>query len=51
MSKRMTRSSLVLLALLGIAPLLGACHTVAGAGQDVSRTGQVIERTANQATP
>jgi predicted small secreted protein len=51
MSKRMTLSSLVLLTLLGIAPLLGACHTVAGAGQDVSKTGQVIERTANQATP
>jgi predicted small secreted protein len=51
MCKRMTLSSLVLLAFLGIAPLLGACHTVAGAGQDVSKTGQVIERTANQATP
>jgi predicted small secreted protein len=51
MNKRMALSSLVLLAFLGIAPLLGACHTVAGAGQDVSKTGQVIERTANQATP
>jgi len=51
MCKRMTLSSLVLLAFLGIAPLLVACHTVAGAGQDVSKTGQVIERTANQATP
>jgi predicted small secreted protein len=51
MCKRMALSSLVLLAFLGIAPLLGACHTVAGAGQDVSKTGQVITKTANQATP
>jgi predicted small secreted protein len=51
MSKRMMLSSLILLAFLGVAPLLGACHTTAGAGQDISKTGQAITRTANNATP
>jgi predicted small secreted protein len=51
MYKRMTLSSLILLAFLGVAPLLGACHTTAGAGQDISKTGQAITRTANNATP
>lgn len=51
MCKRMTLSSLILLAFLGIAPLLGACHTTAGAGQDISKTGQAITRAANSATP
>jgi predicted small secreted protein len=31
---------LTLIALAGAAPLLGACHTTAGAGQDISATGQ-----------
>jgi predicted small secreted protein len=39
MYKRMMLSSLILLAFLGVAPLLGACHTTAGAGQDISKTG------------
>jgi predicted small secreted protein len=51
MYKRMTLSSLILLALLGVSPLLGACHTTAGAGQDISKTGQAITRSANNATP
>jgi predicted small secreted protein len=51
MSKRTALPSLILLAFLAIAPLLGACHTAAGAGQDISKTGQAIERTANKATP
>lgn len=51
MYKKMTRSTLVVLAFLSLAPLLGACHTTAGAGQDISKTGQAITRSANNATP
>jgi len=40
-----------LLLLLGIAPLLGACHTTAGAGQDISATGHAITHDANANTP
>ena len=39
------------LALLAAAPLLGACHTTAGAGQDISATGKTIEHAADKATP
>jgi predicted small secreted protein len=49
--KNMTRSTLILLAFLSIAPLLSACHTTAGAGQDISKTGQAITRSAHEATP
>ena len=38
-------------ALLGVAPLLGACHTTAGAGEDISKTGSAIEHSANKAAP
>jgi predicted small secreted protein len=46
-----TMLALTLLALLGAAPLLGACHTTAGAGEDIARTGQAIEKTATKLTP
>ena len=39
------------LALLAAVPLLGACHTTAGAGQDISATGRTIEHAADKATP
>lgn len=39
------------MALLGVAPLLGACHTTAGAGEDISKTGQAIKNSAQQNTP
>jgi predicted small secreted protein len=45
------RLAAVILALLAAAPLLGACNTTAGLGQDVSNTGKVIERGAQRATP
>ena len=51
MDKRMTIRTLFLLALFGAAPLLGACHTTAGAGEDISKTGKAIERTADKAAP
>lgn len=31
--------------------LLSGCHTVSGAGQDISDTGQTISNVANSATP
>jgi predicted small secreted protein len=43
--------ALTLLALLGMVPLLSACHTTAGAGQDISATGHAISNTAHKATP
>jgi len=43
--------ALTLSALLGAAPLLGACHTTAGAGEDISKTGSAIERSADRAAP
>lgn len=49
--RRTTILALTLLALLGAAPLLGACHTTAGAGEDISKTGQAIERSANEHAP
>jgi len=43
--------TLTLLALLGAAPILGACHTTAGAGEDISKTGTAIENSANSNAP
>lgn len=51
MSKQATTLVLTLLALLGAAPLLGACNTMAGAGEDIAKTGQAIERSANRNAP
>jgi predicted small secreted protein len=50
MNRKMT-FSLAILALLLTAPLLGACHTTAGAGEDIQATGHAIDKTATQATP
>jgi predicted small secreted protein len=43
--------TLTLFALLSAGPLLGACHTTAGAGKDISKTGQAIEDEAIEHTP
>jgi predicted small secreted protein len=51
MDKRTTTLALALLTLLSAAPLLGACHTTAGAGEDISRTGDAIERSADKHAP
>lgn len=40
-----------MLALVGPAAFLGACHTTAGAGEDISKTGQAIERSADKHAP
>ena len=42
---------LTMLSLVAVAPLLSACHTTAGAGQDISATGQAIDKAAKKATP
>ncbi len=43
--------ALALLTLISLAPLLGACHTTAGAGRDLSATGHAITGTARENTP
>ena len=43
--------AITLLVLLVGAPLLGACHTTAGAGEDLSATGHAITHSATQNTP
>jgi len=43
--------ALTLLALLGVVPLLGACHTTAGAGEDLSDAGHAIEKSADKHAP
>jgi len=43
--------ALALLVLIGVAPLLGACHTTAGAGEDISATGHAITHSAEKNTP
>ena len=40
-----------LLILIAAIPLLGACHTTAGAGEDISATGHVVTHEANKLTP
>ena len=50
MYKKMTMLALALLALLSV-PLLSACHTTAGAGQDISKTGQAITKSADEHAP
>jgi predicted small secreted protein len=42
---------LTLLSLMAAMPLLSACHTAAGAGQDISATGKVIEKEADKHKP
>jgi predicted small secreted protein len=44
-------SALTILVLLGAAPLLSACHTTAGAGEDISATGHAITHSADRNTP
>jgi len=46
---RTTRSALALLATLLASLLLSACHTMEGAGRDISAAGEEIEETARDA--
>jgi predicted small secreted protein len=43
--------ALTRLALIGVALMLGACHTTSGAGQDISATGHAITHSADKNTP
>jgi predicted small secreted protein len=43
--------TLAFLALIGIAPLLGACNTTAGVGQDLSAGGHAITDSAEKHAP
>ena len=42
---------LAFLVLLGLAPLLGACNTTAGVGEDLSAGGHAITNTAERHAP
>lgn len=50
MSKKF-RVALTLATLLGAAPLLAACHTTAGVGQDLSQGGHALSNSANANAP
>ena len=43
--------ALALFVLIGAAPLLGACHATAGAGEDLSATGHALTHSADKNTP
>jgi predicted small secreted protein len=43
--------ALTILVALGAAPLLSACHTTAGAGEDISSAGHAITHSADKNTP
>jgi predicted small secreted protein len=43
--------ALTLLVLIGAAPLLGGCHTTAGAGEDIAATGHALTNSAQKNTP
>jgi predicted small secreted protein len=45
------RMALTLATLLGAAPLLAACHTTAGVGQDLSQGGHALTNSANANAP
>lgn len=47
--RRMLTLLVPLLALLAAAPLLAACNTMAGAGQDISNTGHALTNSADKA--
>lgn len=51
MRSRNKMLAVTLLALLAAVPLLVGCHTTAGAGEDISATGQAIDKAAKKATP
>jgi predicted small secreted protein len=45
------RLAITLAALLGAAPLLAACHTTAGVGQDLTQGGKALTNSANANAP
>jgi predicted small secreted protein len=51
MSRTLAAFTITILMLTAAVPLLSACHTVSGAGEDISATGQAIDRAAKKTTP
>lgn len=51
MCKRTTMLAAVLFALAGVTMLLSGCHTIAGAGEDVSHAGHAVEKSADKHAP
>ena len=49
--RKVLSAALIFLVLLGAIPLLSACHTTAGAGEDVSAAGHEVTSVAKKATP
>lgn len=43
--------ALILFSLTGATLLLSGCHTIAGAGEDVAKTGKAIEKSADKHAP
>jgi len=43
--------ALALLAMLAASPLLGACQTTAGAGEDISASGRALTHSAEKHAP
>lgn len=51
MRKSTKMMALIVFALSGATLLLSGCHTIAGAGEDVSNTGKAIEKSADKHAP
>jgi len=49
--RKILTTAFMLLMLVGTGGLLAACHTTAGAGEDISATGHAITHSAGQLTP
>ena len=47
----MLNKLVALLALAGLAVVVGGCNTIEGAGKDVKATGQAVENAADKAKP
>ncbi len=45
------KKTVAIITLLAALPLLGACNTTAGAGQDISKAGNDLTKSAVQHTP
>ena len=51
MIRKKAAIALALCGLMMLASSLSACHTTAGAGEDISDTGKTIEHSAKEHTP
>ncbi|OYQ36701.1 hypothetical protein CHU95_03835 [Niveispirillum lacus] len=51
MSLKPMRLTLLFIMMFAAVPVLSACHTMAGAGEDISKTGKAIEKSADKHTP